>query len=57
MHLWLPRPLTWPFWAQLTSLGVLLALAIPWLARAYGWWWDLAYGRGAFCTTFLPLQK
>ena len=49
-------PLTWPFGAQLATVALLLALGLPWVARLYAAWWDLAFGRGAFCASFLPLQ-
>jgi hypothetical protein len=36
-------------------LGVVAAaLLLPWVVRVYAWWWDVAFGAGAFLDTWAP---
>jgi hypothetical protein len=36
-----------------TLVLILALLALPWLTRAYAWWWDRAWGAGAFVETLV----
>ena len=54
----LPSPRTWwtriPVPVRVVGVAVVAMLLLPWLARAYAWWWDRAWGVGAFVETVVP---
>jgi len=54
----IPAPRLWwarcPLAVRVVLAALLALLMLPWVLRAYAWWWDRVWGLGAFLDTVAP---